>query len=89
MNVKSTLTLGMAALATASFASAQDIPGATVINITGATAFRSASHTSLVALLGGNGVTQYAYTGNSGLSGANRSIFSGTIGGQPYIVRCS
>lgn len=79
MKLKSAIVLG--ALALTSFASAQ-----TVVTITGATAFRSAANNSILTLLGGPGVTEYAYTGTSGLSGSNRVIFKGTISGQPYIV---
>jgi hypothetical protein len=61
-----------------------------VVNLTGATAFRAASHSAILALLGGTGVTQYAFTGTQGLSGSNRAIFKGTIGGSThYIVRTS
>lgn len=60
-----------------------------VVNLTGATAFRSASHSTILALLGGAGVTQYAFVGTQGLGGANRAIFRGTIGTTHYIVRTS
>jgi hypothetical protein len=64
-----------------------------VVNLTGATAFRSAATSAIRALLGGNGVTQYAWVDASptstGVSRANRSIFKGTINDVHYIVRCS
>ena len=52
------------------------------VNITGATAFRAAANTSIIALLGG-GATVYAFdttTGaNAGLT--NRAIYRGTVSG--------
>lgn len=69
-----------------SLASAQ-----TVINITGATAFRAASHNAFISMLGGAGVTQYAFTGAQGLGGSNKAIFSGTLPGVAgtTIIRAS
>ncbi len=61
----------------------------TVINITGATAFRAAMNDSIIEILGGSGTCKYAFTGTQGLSGANVAIFEGTISGQPYIIRTS
>jgi hypothetical protein len=55
--------------------------GQTVINITGATAFRAAANNSIIALLGGTGVTKYAFTGAQGIGGTNRAIFKGTVAG--------
>lgn len=76
------------ALAFSSAASAQ-----VVINITGATAFRAAANNSIIALLGGAGVTKYAYTGTQGIGGTNRAIFKGnmTINSvvTPVVVRAS
>lgn len=83
MKFKISLLAGLAALGFASDASAQ-----TVINITGATAFRAAAHNAIINLLGGSGVTQYGYAGSS-ISNANHAIFSGTIGGNPFIIRTS
>jgi hypothetical protein len=83
MKFKISLLAGIAALGFASSASAQ-----TVINITGATAFRSAAHTSIINLLGGPGVTQYGYAGTS-LSNANHAIFVGSISGNPFVIRTS
>ena len=84
MNLKSTISLGVLALASASLANAQN-----VVNITGATAFRSAANNTILQMLGGTGVTTYAYTGTSGLSGSNRAIFRGLLNGQDTIVRTS
>jgi hypothetical protein len=84
ITMKATTTLGILALAAASVASGQ-----TVINITGATAFRAASTNTIIAMLGGAGVTQYAYDGTQGVTGSNRQIFRGTFNGQDTIVRTS
>ena len=83
MKLKISLVAGLAALGFASDASAQ-----TVINITGATAFRAAAHSAIISLLGGNGVTEYGFAGAS-ISAADHAIFKGTIGGQPYVIRTS
>ncbi len=83
MKLKSTLALGVL-VATGSLAHSQ-----TTYNITGATAFRAAANQAIIALLGGTGVTEYAYTGTSGINGTNRAVFKGTIGGSPVIVRAS
>lgn len=82
MKLKSMLALGVL-VASGSLAHSQ-----TVYNVTGATAFRAAANQAIIALLGGNGVTQYAYTG-SGIDSTNRAIFKGTINSQPVIVRAS
>lgn len=83
MKFKISLLAGLAALGFASSASAQ-----TVINITGATAFRAAAHTSIINILGGNGVCQYGYVGSS-ISNANHAIFVGNIAGNPFVIRTS
>lgn len=83
MKLKLSLLAGFAALGFATSANAQ-----TVINITGATAFRAAAHTSIINLLGGTGVAQFGYVGAS-INGANHAIFSGSISGEPYIIRTS
>lgn len=82
MKLKSAILFGVLAMASA--ASAQ-----TIVTITGATAFRAAANNSILTLLGGPGVTEYAFTGTSGLGGSNRVIFKGNIDGQPYIVLTS
>ncbi len=88
MNTKKLITSGFAALALASAAQSQ-----TVINITGATAFRTAAHNSIIALLGGTGTTQFAYdtTGGASATSTNRAIYSGTVPGitGTVIVRAS
>lgn len=58
----------------------------TVINVTGATAFRAASHTAIKNMLTD---VEYAWVGNQELTGANAAIFKGKIGGEDYIVRTS
>jgi hypothetical protein len=89
MNIKISLLAGLAALGFASTASAQ-----TIINITGATAFRAAANRSIVTILddGNPGTAKYAWVGSpgqSGFEGSNRIIVEGFIGGQPYIIRTS
>lgn len=74
------LKIALLPLTTSLFLAAQ-AHGQTVINITGATAFRAAANNSLIALLGGPGVTKYAYTGTQGIGGTNRAIFKGTLAG--------
>jgi hypothetical protein len=80
--MKSTYTLLLALAATSAAASAQTI---ITRNITGATAFRSASHNAILALLGPG--TEYAFVG-SNLGSANRSIFRKTTNdnGTPLIL---
>lgn len=68
-----------ALLSTASFAQ-------TVINVTGATAFRAASHAAIQNMMT---EVEYAWTGNQALSGANRAIFKGKINGEDYVIRTS
>ncbi len=63
-----------------------------IFNITGATAFRASANTAIIAVLGGPGVTTYAFTGSQGISGTNRAIFKGTMAAFPgdnIIVRAS
>jgi hypothetical protein len=89
MKLKISLLAGLAALGFASSANAQ-----TVINITGATAFRAAMNTSIRTLLdnGTPGTAKYAWVGAagpSGFTGSNQIIVEGFIGAQPYIIRTS
>ena len=82
MNIKNTAMIGALALL------AGDASAATrTFVITGATAFRTASNTSIIQLLGGNGTTQYAYDSNN-----NRAIYKGTMAafpGDEIIVKAS
>lgn len=88
MKLKFSLLAGIAALGFASSAQAQ-----TVINITGATAFRAAINKTVVSLLSDGGATtvKYCYdaasTSQSAFEGSNRIIAEGTIGGAAYIIR--
>ncbi len=88
MNTKQLLSFGVATLAFSTAAWSQ-----TVINITGATAFRAAANDSIIALLGGAGVTQYAFnnsTGGGTVGGTNRAIFRGNVAGiGDVIIRAS
>lgn len=87
MKLKSTLVFGALALA-----SGHAFSATRTFNITGATAFRAASHNSIISLLGGSGVTKYAFTGTSGVTGANTAIFEGTMSafpGDTILVRTS
>lgn len=89
MKIKISLLAGLAALGFASSASAQ---APTVINITGATAFRAGAHIAIRELLSDGGATQvkYCWVGNAGENGflaSNRIIAEGTIGGLPFIIR--
>jgi hypothetical protein len=87
MKIKSTAIIGALALL------AGDASAATrTFVITGATAFRAAANNSIIQLLGGAGVTQYAFTGTQGIGGTNRAIFKGTMAafpGDEIIVKAS
>lgn len=86
MKLKSALMFGTLALIAGNASAA-----IRVFNLTGATAFRSASNSSIIAMLGGAS-TKYAYTGTQGISGSNRAIFVGTMAafpGDTIIVRTS
>lgn len=89
MNTRKLIASGLAAFALAGAAAAQT----TVINITGATAFRAAANSSIIALLGGSGTTEYAFDTTTGASAGatNRAIYRGTVAGIPgtVIVRAS
>ncbi len=85
MKLKSTLMFGMLALAAGNASAATK-----VFNISGATAFRASMNNAIIAVLGGEGVTKYAYTGTQGIAGSNRSIFVGAMAafpGDTIIVR--
>ena len=87
MKHKIALTCGLLALAVSnSYAATR------VFDITGATAFRASANNAIIAVLGGAGTTQYAFTGTSGIAGTNRAIFQGTMSafpGDTIIVRTS
>jgi hypothetical protein len=87
MKIKISLLAGLAALGFASTASAQ-----TVINITGATAFRAGAHAAILDILsdGGTFDVKYCWIGSSGINGfrnSNKIIAEGRIGGQDFIIR--
>lgn len=87
MKLKSSFVLCVLALAACSASAATR-----VFDITGATAFRSSANNAIIQLLGGTGVTRYAFTGTGGISGTNRAIFVGTMAqfpGDTIIVRAS
>lgn len=87
MKSKSIVAIGILALTSGNMFAATR-----TFNMTGATAFRSAAHNSIINLLGGTGVTKYAFTGTSGVTGANLAIFEGTMSAFPgdvIIVRTS
>jgi hypothetical protein len=80
---------GITALAFASSAMA----ATEVINVTGATAFRSAAIDTIIAAYGA-GLTDVAHNGTAGtlaaLRGAGKAIFKGTgIGADETIIRCT
>lgn len=77
MKLAKNFLLASAALFTAVTAAVADV----TIDITGATAFRAASNNAIINLLGGSGVTQYAFVGTQGIGGSNRAIFKGTVPG--------
>lgn len=87
MKMKSILVFGAMALAVGQASAATR-----VFNITGATAFRASANNAIISILGGAGVTEYAYTGTQGVGGTNRAIFVGTMAafpGDEVIVRAS
>lgn len=81
MKFKSLLIAGAVALlgTASSFAQVE-------INLTGSTAFRSAAHSTILDVLGGQGVASYAHTGST-LSGASQAVFTGTFNAKTYIIR--
>ena len=87
MKNKQLILTGCVSLALASAACAD-----LTVNITGATAFRAAATFSIIAYLGGTGVTTFAFDTNTGTTagGSNRSIFRGTVSGLGVVtVRAS
>ena len=71
-NTTKLIATGFAAFTLAGAAYSQT----TVVNITGATAFRAAANTSIIALLGGAGTTEYTFDTTTGASAGatNRAI---------------
>ena len=87
MKLKSTLAFGTLALAMS-----QANAATRVFDITGATAFRASANNAIISILGGAGVTKYAYIGSKGIAGTDRAIFVGTMAqfpGDTIIVRAS
>ena len=88
-NTTKLIATGFAAFTLAGAAYSQT----TIVNITGATAFRAAANTSIIALLGGAGTTEYTFDTTTGASAGatNRAIYRGTVTGIPgtVIVRAS
>ena len=92
MKSKSVIIISAMALAGASFAQAQ-----TTINITGATAFRTAAHNAILASLtnaanGAGGAPRRAsadITLTGGTSASNLRIYRGFIGANEYIIRAT
>ncbi len=84
MKITSYLALGAALVGSLASASAQ-----TVINITGATAFRQAAHQAIIDSFDAGSLT-YGYQGTN-IGNAGRAIFSGTInsGADAIVVRTS
>lgn len=58
----------------------------TYLRLTGSTAFRANTHNAIRNIMAAGHT--YAYTGSS-FSSANQSIFTGTVGGNPVIIKCS
>mgnify|MGYP006982876493 CR=1 FL=1 len=80
MKSKYSILASVVALATIASASA-----VTEVYLTGSTAFRSSTHTAILAVLTNE---TYAYTGAS-LSGASQAIFIGQLGTEDVIVYTS
>ena len=59
---------------------------ATIVRLTGSTAFRAATHAAIVALYDALPVAGYS---GSNLSGSNQSFFYGQVSGQPVIFTTS
>jgi hypothetical protein len=83
--------LGLIALGSAHMASA------VTVYITGSSAYRGATQTAIMKLLGSTNGTSFGnatigtfgYTGTSGLNSANAAIFKGSYGGSPIIIKTS
>lgn len=81
MNPARLFFAGLAFLVISTAAQAQ-----TYIRLTGSTAFRANTHSAIRNIMA-SGHT-FAYTGST-FSSANQSIFHGTVGGNPVIIKCS
>lgn len=77
---------GAAVLGAAMLANAEPSNEATILRITGSTAFRSATHSAIVSMF--DSAPKAGYAGSS-LSSAGRSFFHGTVGGQQVIITTS
>ncbi|MBV6497992.1 MAG: hypothetical protein CJBNEKGG_00206 [Prosthecobacter sp.] len=77
---------GVAVLGAAVLANAEPSTEATILRITGSTAFRSATHSAIVSMF--DSAPKAGYAGSS-LSGSGRSFFYGTVGGQQVIITTS
>ena len=84
MKLKSLLLAGAVALLGTASGFAQTVE----LNFTGSTAFRSAAHATILDVLGGQGVAEYAYDG-SDLDGAGKALFTGTFNSKTYLIRTS
>jgi len=80
------LLAGAFALALTTAAHAEPSTTATIVRLTGSTAFRSATHSAIVALFDAAPVAGYA---GSSLSGSTQSFFYGQISSQPVIIETS
>ncbi len=79
MKMNKFITAGALALAFTGAASAQ-----TVIRISGATAFRAATNLAIREIMDGE---VYGYQG-ADFSGSNRTVFTGTVGGESVTISC-
>jgi hypothetical protein len=87
MKMKNTLILGAMFAGFSTLAQAQ-----VVINITGATAFRDAADSSIIAFLGGDGVAERARTDMAippSTSPSNFRLYRGTVGSTEYVIRAT
>lgn len=82
--MKSMIAGAAALMATGLYAEPSD--ESVIVRITGSTAFRSATHSAIVAMYDSAPVAGFA---GSNLSGSGRSFFYGTIGGTKTIVTTS
>jgi hypothetical protein len=76
-----TLLIGASVIGLATAAQAQKVVPPTVVNITGATAFRTAAHTAIVEAFGGNASVAIATTSSNNAANASQVIYKGTFTG--------